>query len=95
MSRIGKRPIKLVQDVKVSFNNQVLEVKGPKGELELQTHSDVDLVIDNETKIIFWDGKGTNGEEISSGTYFFQIKNKNHSEVRKVSFLKYKAHLFF
>ena len=49
MSKIGKRPIKLVQDVKVSFNNRVLEVKGPKGELELQTHQDVDLVIDNET----------------------------------------------
>ena len=49
MSKIGKRPIKLVQDVKVAFNNQVLEVKGPKGELQLHTHQDVDLVIDNET----------------------------------------------
>ena len=49
MSRIGKRPIKLVQDVEVKFNNRVLEVKGPKGELELQTHSDVDLVIENNT----------------------------------------------
>ena len=49
MSRIGKRPIQLVQDVEVKFNNRVLEVKGPKGELELQTHSDVDLVIENNT----------------------------------------------
>ena len=49
MSRIGKRPIKLLQDVEVKFNNRVLEVKGPKGELELQTHSDVDLVIENNT----------------------------------------------
>ena len=49
MSRIGKRPIKLVQDVEVKFNNRVLEVKGPKGELALQTHSDVDLVIENNT----------------------------------------------
>ena len=49
MSRIGKRPIKLVQDVEVKFNNRVLEVKGPKGELELQAHPDVDLVIENET----------------------------------------------
>ena len=49
MSRIGKRPIKLVQDVEVKFNNRVLEIKGPKGELELQTHSDVDLVIENNT----------------------------------------------
>jgi len=49
MSRIGKRPIKIVQDVKVAFNNQILQVKGPKGELEIKTHPDVDLVIDNET----------------------------------------------
>ena len=39
----------LVQDVEVKFNNRVLEVKGPKGELELQTHSDIDLVIENNT----------------------------------------------
>ncbi len=49
MSRVGKRPIMLVQDVEVKFNNRVLEVKGPKGELELQTHSDIDLVIENNT----------------------------------------------
>jgi len=49
MSRIGKRPIKLEQDVEVTFNNRVLGIKGPKGELELQTHSDVDLVIENNT----------------------------------------------
>ena len=49
MSRIGKRPIKLTKDVEVKFNNQVLEIKGPKGKLELQTHSDVDLVIENNT----------------------------------------------
>ena len=49
MSRIGKRPIKIVQDVEVKFNNRVLEVKGPKGELEFQTHSDIDLVIENNT----------------------------------------------
>ena len=49
MSRIGKRPIKLVQDVEVVFNKRILQVKGPKGELELQTHPDVDLIIDSET----------------------------------------------
>ena len=49
MSRIGKRPIKIVQDVEVKFNNRVLEVKGPKGGLELKTHSDIDLVIENNT----------------------------------------------
>ena len=47
MSRIGKKPITLVQNVEVKFNNRVLEVKGPKGGLELKTHSDIDLVIEN------------------------------------------------
>ena len=59
MSKIGKRPIKLVQDVKVAFNNRVLEVKGPKGELELQTHQDVDLVIDNETLSVIPSNEGS------------------------------------
>ncbi len=49
MSRIGKRPIRLVGDVKVLFKDQVLEVKGPRGNLEFQTHPDIDLVIDEET----------------------------------------------
>ena len=49
MSRIGKRPIKLVQDVEVTFKHRVLEVKGPKGKLDLHTHSEVDLVIENNT----------------------------------------------
>ena len=59
MSRIGKRPIKLVQDVKVVFNNRILQVKGPKGELELQTHPDVDLVIDNETVSVIASNENT------------------------------------
>ena len=49
MSRIGKRSIKLVEDVKIFYKDRVLEVKGPKGELEFQMHPDVDLVIDDQT----------------------------------------------
>ena len=52
MSRIGKRPIKLVQDVEVTFTNRVLEVKGPKGKLELHTNSEVDLVIENNKPLV-------------------------------------------
>ena len=77
MSRIGKRPIKLVQDVEVKFNNRVLEVKGPKGELELQTHSDVDLVIENNTLSVI-----TSNENITKtaliGTTWKLINNMIH-----------------
>ena len=77
MSKIGKRPIKLVQDVKVAFNNRVLEVKGPKGELELQTHPDVDLLIDNETLSVIHSNKG-NTKTALIGTTWKLINNMIH-----------------
>ena len=76
MSRKGKRPIKLVQDVKVAFNNRVLEVKGPKGELELQTHPDVDLLIDNETLSVIASKENTTTAMI--GTTWKHISNMIH-----------------
>ena len=48
MSRIGKRPIKLVPGVEVSFNERLLSVKGPKGKLELKAHPAIELSIDTE-----------------------------------------------
>lgn len=50
--------------------------------------SENSLVIDRGTSNIYWNGTGKNGEEVSSGTYFFQVKNKDCNEIRKVSFLK-------
>ena len=50
--------------------------------------SENSLVIDRGTNNIYWNGTGKNGEEVSSGTYFFQIKDKDYNEIRKVSFLK-------
>jgi len=77
MSRIGKRPIKLVQDVKVAFNNRILQVKGPKGELELQTHPDVDLVIDNETISVISSNENTPKTALI-GTTWKHINNMIH-----------------
>ena len=59
MSRIGKKPISLVSDVKVFFKDRVLEVKGPRGNLEFETHPDIDLVIDNETLSVIHSDKNT------------------------------------
>ena len=77
MSRIGKRPIKLVQDVEVTFTNRVLEVKGPKGKLELYPHSEVDLVIENNTLSVI-----TSNENITKtaliGTTWKLINNMIH-----------------
>jgi large subunit ribosomal protein L6 len=77
MSRIGKRPIKIVQDVEVKFNNRVLEVKGPKGELELQTHSDIDLVIENNTLSVIPSNKNITKTALI-GTTWKLINNMIH-----------------
>ena len=77
MSKIGKRPIKLLQDVKVAVNNRVLEVKGPKGELELQTHPAVDLVIDNETLSVIPSNEGST-KTAMIGTTWKHINNMIH-----------------
>ena len=77
MSKIGKRPIKLVQDVKVAFNNRILQVKGPKGELELQTHPDVDMVIDDETLSVIASNENTTTTAMI-GTTWKHINNMMH-----------------
>ena len=77
MSKIGKRPIKLVQDVEVAFKNQVLQVKGPKGELELQTHPDVDLVFDNDTLSVIASNENTTTTALI-GTTWKLINNMIH-----------------
>ena len=74
MSRIGKRPIKIVQDIKVSFEKSLLEVKGPKGELELRTHPDIDLVIENETLSVISSNK-SNSKTALIGTTWKLINN--------------------
>jgi large subunit ribosomal protein L6 len=45
MSRIGKKPILLPKEVKVTFDNSNLTVKGPKGTLSRTIHPLVDLDI--------------------------------------------------
>jgi large subunit ribosomal protein L6 len=46
MSRIGKIPVKVPQGVKVSFQNEVITVEGPKGKLTQKYHP----VVTFETK---------------------------------------------
>jgi len=48
MSRIGKRPVPIVKGVKVEQANGTLKVKGPKGELALDFHRDLKVVVEGE-----------------------------------------------
>lgn len=53
MSRIGKKPIVLPKEVKVTYDNGTLTVKGPKGTLTHTLHNAVDLEINSaEIKVI-------------------------------------------
>jgi len=47
MSRIGKRPIAVPSVVEIRFDDKMLTVKGPKGELQRSVHPNVDLQIDD------------------------------------------------
>jgi large subunit ribosomal protein L6 len=47
MSRIAKNPVELGKDVNVSISGQQVEVKGPKGSLQLTIHEDVNVTQDD------------------------------------------------
>jgi large subunit ribosomal protein L6 len=47
MSRIGKRPIAIPNGVEIRFDDKMLTVKGPRGELRRAIHPNVDLEIED------------------------------------------------
>ena len=47
MSRIGNSPITVPTDVEVKINGQNISVKGPKGTLEREIHSNMKVSMDN------------------------------------------------
>jgi large subunit ribosomal protein L6 len=49
MSRIGKSPVKIPSGVDVKFNDNIITVKGPKGELTQELDSCVTLSIEDNT----------------------------------------------
>jgi len=74
MSRLGKRPIKISNGIEVSLEESKLSVKGPKGELELDKHPSVDLIID-ESNIYVSPAKKEGGVPAMVGTTWALISN--------------------
>ena len=50
MSRVGKNPIEIPAGVTVTYEGNLLTVKGPKGELTLSPHPDMEIIV-NETEV--------------------------------------------
>jgi len=49
MSRIAKQPVELPKGVELNLAGRTLQCKGPKGELSMQLHSEVNLDVDGAT----------------------------------------------
>lgn len=52
MSRIGKNPVRLPDGVLASLSGQIMNIKGPKGELSFTMSDNVSAEIDNGSVII-------------------------------------------
>ncbi|MFH1350382.1 MAG: 50S ribosomal protein L6 [Pseudomonadota bacterium] len=52
MSRIGKMPIPISNDIKINLEGDLLTVKGPKGELTRRIHPKVNVNTDNDGVIV-------------------------------------------
>lgn len=53
MSRIGKQPVKIPDNVKVSISSNTVSIEGPKGKLSSAFHSDIILEHNINAKQIF------------------------------------------
>ena len=60
MSRVGKRPVPIPDNVKVSYKGRKLSVKGPKGDLSRLIHDDADLTIKDGSIYVVMSGKSKN-----------------------------------
>lgn len=52
MSRIGKRPVDIPDGVKVSVQDRVVAVEGPKGKLEYTHHPRVDVQVEGKQVVV-------------------------------------------
>jgi large subunit ribosomal protein L6 len=52
VSRIGKKPIEIPQSVTVSQDGNVINVKGPKGELQQKIHSNISVELKEKEIIV-------------------------------------------
>lgn len=74
MSRLGKKPIEVPENVEVTFNAGVLKVKGPKGELVRDVSPEISVTIEGKS-VSFAKTKETPRAKALWGTYVAHLKN--------------------
>jgi large subunit ribosomal protein L6 len=52
MSRIGKKPVAVIDGVKVSVDNRLISVEGPKGKLEFKHRPEVQVAVEEDGKSV-------------------------------------------
>jgi len=52
MSRIGKKPIAIPSGVKVELKGRHFKINGPKGTLELDTHPEIDVAVEDDKIVV-------------------------------------------
>lgn len=76
MSRIGKLPIELPQGVTVEVDaNNLVTVKGPKGQLSQQVSSDITVKVENNHVIISINENSNDNSNAKHGLYRALIHN--------------------
>jgi len=78
-------PFQLSQDVEVS-----LQIYDSQGRLvrKLELGWQVSGYYATTTEAIYWDGRNTSGELVSSGVYFYRLQAGDYSQVHKMVILK-------
>ena len=74
MSRLGKQPVQVPENVEVRFDQGVLNVKGPKGELSRPLTSDIIVLIEGKM-VTFTKSKETKRAQALWGTYVAHLLN--------------------
>lgn len=75
MSRLAKKPIVIPKEVEVKLENDLLTVKGPKGELKQKIHPLVKIKVDNSGLKVEVENKEDKEQKSLQGTFCRLISN--------------------
>ncbi|MBW1886779.1 MAG: 50S ribosomal protein L6, partial [Deltaproteobacteria bacterium] len=75
MSRVGKKPIPIPNDVKIDLKGDLLTVRGPKGELKQKIHSNINIINDDNNQIVVSVNDGVKGSKSLHGLFRALIAN--------------------